>query len=236
MIIQTYYLNHVKIFSKILEFFISLFVIMPNRNITKIELPEYFDLLDSSNQSQFCQLRAILASDNFRYNKSHSCNTIELILTMIKVFCLKDNEDDWKRCLVCGVIFFDKYVAINTRQLSTVLLKSKATLNAILFKAGYAPLQKSDEAYQSFQERMPYLRNHPMKFREWTVRTLRVSVPPGAHYIQVKQPNKIDQAVKTPQESIVNISEVEETFDFVGFDTFISDDEDFFGQEDFFDY
>ncbi|OHS96107.1 hypothetical protein TRFO_37748 [Tritrichomonas foetus] len=143
---------------------------MPNRKLLSIENPEYFDLLDQDDQLQFNQFRALIASDKFRYKKCNSGKTIELILSMIKIFCMKDEKTDWKRCLVCGVMFFEGKVALNSKQLANVLLKCRTTLNSVLLKAGYTPLPKNEKNYRQLEERIPYLQNHKTRRREWTIR------------------------------------------------------------------
>ena len=82
----------------------------------------------------------------------------------------KNNSNDWKRYLVCGICWINDDVAINTRQLRILLGKSKSTINGAFAKMGYEtmPFRNNEELL----EKIPFLRGNFNEKRQWTVRRL----------------------------------------------------------------
>lgn len=98
----------------------------------------------------------------------------------IQGYCIHRDEDDWKRCLVCGICWIQNSVAINTRQLGLLIDKCKSSINGSLQKMGYNTLQSREESSAYLVEAIPFLLNNYMELREWTVRLFAAATPqPG---------------------------------------------------------
>ncbi|KAK8839393.1 hypothetical protein M9Y10_031742 [Tritrichomonas musculus] len=133
-------------------------------------IPEYIDLLSDEDKRQYEELQKKVGSPNFRYNRNHRLDTLKDIFDCIKDFCEKSDKDKWKRYLVCGICWFDDYIAINTRQLRLLISKSKSAINGALVKMGYITVSVKGERASLLLETIPFLSGHFIEFRKWSIR------------------------------------------------------------------
>lgn len=142
--------------------------------------PKFFDMLDSSDQERYNELRATLSSQMCRNRRGKRIETFAEMLSAIRRFCVRNDENDWKRCLVCGVCWLPSGIAINNRQLSILIDKCKSSINGSLQKMGYTALQSRNESSESLRQAIPILKDNFNELREWTVR-LFVAATPQPH-------------------------------------------------------
>lgn len=133
-------------------------------------LPTFFDLLNDSDKEQYLELRNIISNSDKRYKKNKRIESLQESLDMIQKFCMKNDSDDWKRFLVCGVCWMGQDIAINTRQLRLLVDKCKSSINGALSKMGYstAPIKSSITA--ALLTYIPFLKGNFVEQRQWTVR------------------------------------------------------------------
>ena len=132
--------------------------------------PEYINILLSEDKKLYELLQKNVGSPNFRYNRNRRLATLKDIFDCIRDYCQKDDEDKWKRYLVCGICWFDDYIAINTRQLRLLISKSKSAINGALAKMGYVTVTVKGERASLLLETIPYLTGHYTEFRKWSIR------------------------------------------------------------------
>lgn len=148
----------------------------PQKNIQ----PKFFGLLNKEDQDNYKKLRLTLSSHLCRNRRGKRIETFREMLLAIQGYCIHRNEDDWKRCLVCGICWIQNSVAINTRQLGLLIDKCKSSINGSLQKMGYNTLQSREESSTYLVEAIPFLVNNYMELREWTVRLFAAATPqPG---------------------------------------------------------
>jgi hypothetical protein len=152
--------------------------------------PKYFDLLSGDDQIRYTQLRATFSSQLCRNRRGRRLEGFSEMVTSIQAFCIRHDEDDWKRCLVCGVCWLPAGMAINNRQLSILIDKCKSSINGSLQKMGYTTLQSRTESSGPLCDAMPVLKDNFNELREWTVRLFVAATP------QPKMPQySVDTAV-----------------------------------------
>lgn len=91
-------------------------------------------------------------------------------LNSIKRFCIRDDDRDSVRCLVCGICWPDDMIAINTRHLRILISKSKSSINGSFAKMNYTTVAAKDGEQDKLLESIPFLRNHYPELRQWTIR------------------------------------------------------------------
>lgn len=145
---------------------------------TDIQTPKYFDELSYEDQKSYIELRNFLSSKEYRNNRGHRLTKFSEILNAIQQFCIKNDENDVKRCMVCGVLWLPpKGIAINIRQLHLLLDKCKSSINGSLQRMGYNPLPPKNELVGQLIDLIPSLKDNFPGLREWTIRTLSVYTP-----------------------------------------------------------
>jgi hypothetical protein len=150
---------------------------MPDDRPSNDYRPKYIEMLTPSDQEQYNDLRSTLSSQMCRNRRGKRVEGFAEMLSSIQGFCIRHDDDDWKRCLVCGVCWLPNGIAINNRQLSILIDKCKSSINGSLQKMGYSTLQSRNESAESLSNAIPRLKNNFNELREWTVRLFMAATP-----------------------------------------------------------
>ena len=130
----------------------------------------FIDLLSYEDQKQYITLREKVGSTENRYNRNKRIQTFQEILSQIRDFCERGEDDDCKRYLVCGITWLGKDIAINTRQLRLLIIKSKSSINGAFAKMNYETVPIKGEESTALIQKIPFLKGHFMEMRQWTIR------------------------------------------------------------------
>ncbi|KAH0789271.1 potassium/sodium hyperpolarization-activated cyclic nucleotide-gated channel 1 [Histomonas meleagridis] len=168
-------------------------------------------MLSPEDQAEFEELQKHVGSPENRYNRNKRLATLNESFDLIRQFCARGDEDDWKRYLVCGICWFPNGIAINTRQLRVLIAKSKSTINGAIAKMGYTTVPtKGDDATQLLNI-IPYLKGHFSELRQWTIRRSATFMTPTPE-VQVPTPAPVMN--ENPKNQISDIFQ----FDFTPYD------------------
>ncbi|OHT03904.1 hypothetical protein TRFO_28749 [Tritrichomonas foetus] len=137
--------------------------------------PLFWELLSNQDQEQYIELRNKVGSPSNRYNRNRRIEAFSETLDAIKLYCLKGDEDDGLRCLVCGICWIHDNISINTRQLRILIDKSKSTINGGFSKMGYGTIPMKEHYTTEIVEFMPILKRHPQELRQWSTRKLKIT-------------------------------------------------------------
>ncbi|EAX99592.1 hypothetical protein TVAG_427560 [Trichomonas vaginalis G3] len=149
---------------------------------------EYYSLLTESDKQEYNSLRQSLTSSECRNCRHKRLENFNDMLQRIHKYINKNDGDDWKRALVCGVCWISDGIAINTHQLSYLLGKCKSSINGSLHKLQYSPFPSSNQASKELMEIIPRLKSNFAELRQWTLRK---------HVIMTPQPNIIHEVTPT---------------------------------------
>ncbi|OHT04788.1 hypothetical protein TRFO_06244 [Tritrichomonas foetus] len=140
-------------------------------------LPEFYNLLSDSDKEGYNQLRTTLSSRNCRNRRNKRLETFSEMLNAIQTFALRNDDSDWKRCLVCGVLWLSNGIAINTRQMRLLIDKCKSSINGSLHRMGYSAVMCRGDTSNQIVELIPMLKNNFPELRQWTVRQMNAWTP-----------------------------------------------------------
>ena len=132
--------------------------------------PPFYSKLSESDKFRYQELRRRLSSSENRYNRNKRLETFHEIIKQIEVFCIRNDEDDQIRCLVCGICWIKDGICVNTRQLRMLLNKSKSTINGSLQKIGYETVPAKGNDILQLIEAMPCLKTNFTEQRQWSIR------------------------------------------------------------------
>jgi hypothetical protein len=133
--------------------------------------PQYWDLLPDEDKAAYNRLKHEFSVGSLRRGpRSHSADTFDGMLEAIREFAERDDGNDWRRFLVCGVCWMDHAIAINTRQLRLLVSKCKSSINGSLQKMGYATNLSHGESWKALFPHIPILKDHFSELRQWTIR------------------------------------------------------------------
>lgn len=175
---------------------------------TYTELPQFFELLNKEDKKQYLFMRLTLSSSVCKNRRNHSTQTFELILQMIKNFTIRNDCDDWKRCIVCGIFWLeDNQIAVNSKQLCILLSKCKSSINGSLQALHYYKIQNNLDHVKSFVKSLQMIQTHPMliELRQWTIRRYEPveKVPPIKNTQKEPAPVVVNKPIEVPHEEVM---------------------------------
>ncbi|OHT07381.1 hypothetical protein TRFO_24468 [Tritrichomonas foetus] len=154
------------------------------------ELPQFWEFLNKNDKKQYIYMRKTLSSKVCKNHRNHSRQTFVQIVNTIKTFSIRNNADDWKRCLVCGIFWLpNNEIAVNSKQLCLLLSKCKSSINGSFQSIHYIAATNSFEKVKTLVETLPFSKTSLIELRQWTVRQLDTGQP---HYIRIQKDKKDD--------------------------------------------
>lgn len=136
----------------------------------KFEMPAYWDLLNELDRDHYTRIRMAFASPVCKHRRNHSTKINGEIINTVKSFVVRNDDDDWKRALVCGICWMPDMIAVNTRQLRILLSKCKSSINALFLNLGYTTMQTNNDYATSLVRVFPNLKDNFAELRRWTPR------------------------------------------------------------------
>lgn len=143
------------------------------------DLPGFFDLLSDEDKQKYFYLQLTLSSSACKNRRNRSKQTFERILETIKIYAVRSDQADWKRCLVCGIFWLENdQIVVNSKQICVLLSKSISSINGSLMLLHYYTIQNSREQVQSFLESIPLVKLKPatLELRQWTFRKRGIEI------------------------------------------------------------
>jgi hypothetical protein len=127
-------------------------------------------LLNEADRVKYRQLQQLMETLTFRTNREQVAIKFQVILSQIKQFAIRCDGDDWRRCFVCGIVWLDGAVAVNTRQLSVLMSKCKSSINAGFRAIGFTNSVMSPSQALALIREFPFFAHNSNEIRQWTIR------------------------------------------------------------------
>jgi len=161
---------------------------MSDNEDTSQLVPKYFEFLDINDQETYNRMRSEFMTSEHKYNRGKRVEHFETCLLEIRKFCIRGDQNDWKRFLVCGICWCPSLLAVNTRQLRLLLDKCKSSINGALSKMGYSTTTIKGECSNELLNAIPFLRGNYVEQRQWSIRSRSPMSPQPSSAIQNQFP------------------------------------------------
>jgi hypothetical protein len=132
--------------------------------------PKFFHLLSVPNCQEYLVLRAHFHDSCGKSRKGERLDVFNDRLATIRRFVERQDDDDWKRALVCGVFFLPDGLALNIQQLRMLIGKCKSSINGSLQQLGYRAVPPGPDAEEQFLARIPQQCRVLTDLKKWTLR------------------------------------------------------------------
>ena len=134
--------------------------------------PCHWQLLSQRDLEEYAILRKSLNDDVGKSRKGERLESFLNRMTRIRHFVERGDGNDWKRSLVCGVLFLSNSIAINIQQFRLLVGRCKSSINGSLQQLGYCALPQGRDLSHEFLCRMPYFQKDSGELKKWTIREL----------------------------------------------------------------
>ena len=132
--------------------------------------PNFWDFLNDNDKHIYKKIYNALRSPKNNDKRFKRIDDFNEIINAIDLFENINDNDKWKRCLVCGIFKVKDMIAVNIHQLQCLIAKCKSSINGSLRKIGYGNIVKKEEGSEFLFEIIPYLKSNPSERRKWTLR------------------------------------------------------------------
>jgi hypothetical protein len=136
--------------------------------------PRFWHLLSPEDQDAYTSLQQVVSAPCQKNRRNRSLQTFHQILEAIKAYVTRNDPDDWKRALVCGISWVgpDRTIALNTRQFRILSGKCKSSINGSLQLVGYGIVTGGTDCSASIARLFPLLKDDFTELRQWTIRQM----------------------------------------------------------------
>lgn len=135
----------------------------------QVQTSNQFDL-DNEDIILFEKLKNGFSTEFKRARRDAKFQTFIEQLVEIHRFCVKNDENDYKRYLACGICFVDFKIWVNNSKLRSLLGKSKASINLNFASLGYETIPLNKKNCQQLFDTIPSLKENYNEHRNWTLR------------------------------------------------------------------
>jgi hypothetical protein len=157
--------------------------------------PEHWNILSDVDKEVYLRIRSALAAPSNRNKRNKRMDDFKEVLDAIDIFINTDEENKWKRSLVCGVCQLTDGIAINPTRLQHLIFKCKSSINGCLKGLGYDIVVSNPSLNQELLRQIPMLRNDLSELRQWTIRT-RTSSPATEVWTEITPPVVTEEELK----------------------------------------
>jgi hypothetical protein len=162
--------------------------------------PHFFERLSPSDQAGYESLRDRLCSPTCKNRRNKSNKTFQDVIETIRRYVIRGDDQDNDRGLVCGILWLDRGVAINTHQLSLVTNKCKSSINGSFQALGYGTIPSGADVPVEICKVFPFMNKHFALLRQWTIRQ-RLEEAQGIGY---STPTPDDYVSPAPNGNLLN--------------------------------
>jgi hypothetical protein len=138
--------------------------------ISPRNLPDYWSTLTEDDKQGYMELQRTITPLGLRADKNQIGARFQIILSHVHCFAIRHDENDWKRCLVCGIAWLSRFIAISTRQFGRLIHKCRSSINAGFQGIGYGTVPTSPERAAVLIRFFPFLMSRCNEMRQWTIR------------------------------------------------------------------
>lgn len=135
-----------------------------------VKVPPEFWLLNCYDKQQYLQLQLTFCQMSTKIRRNSKVGRFNEALDIIRRWAIRGDAEDQRRCLACGILWFEQEIAINTQQLKYLLFKCKSSINSTLHDSGFQPAPR-DAFVKLLDRSYPLLKRNIGEIRKWTLRT-----------------------------------------------------------------
>jgi hypothetical protein len=126
--------------------------------------------LTEDDKHGYLDLQRTITPLGLRADKDQIGARFQIILSHVHCFAIRHDDNDWKRCVVCGIAWLNRFIAISTRQFGRLVHKCRSSINAGFQAIGFGTVPTSPERAAVLIRFFPFLINNCNEMRQWTIR------------------------------------------------------------------
>jgi hypothetical protein len=134
------------------------------------DLPDFFTLLSEDDQRAYHSIRDSLVRRPGRGSRNKSGENFREDIRKIRDYVVRSDDADNLRGLVCGLLWRDRGIAINIKQLRVLTGKCKSSINSAFQNLGFGTIPTGADVSGEIAGLFPFMTNRFDLVRHWTLR------------------------------------------------------------------
>lgn len=145
-----------------------------------LTVPAHYDILTEEDKTGYQDLRRSLQSAfSLAPRSSKISDSFESVVDQLRRYVVCGDESaQLRRSLVCGIMWIDNVIAINTRQLCIVVGKCKSSVNSGFQAIGYTTVPTDANTATALTKAFPFMKADFGEMRQWTFRLMPTDTKP----------------------------------------------------------
>ena len=183
-----------------------------SRSKKPFKIPRFWWTLSEQDKYQYQCLQLALSVGVNKNQRNQRLSSFKKCIDAVKSFAIRGDCNDAVRCYVCGIIWINDAIAVNTHYLKHLIGKCKSSINGSLQKMGYNNNMSRSESANTILQMFPSLKESGDEIRKWSVRRFG---PPSKPVVQ-KSPKTVElqQVEPVSIKSCTNDDHFHDSFDF----------------------
>jgi hypothetical protein len=170
------------------------------------QLPTYWELLNEPDKANYLNMRQALSSSACKHCRNHTQEMNQEIIGTIQAFVMRNDGDDWKRGLVCGICWLNSAIAVNTRQLRILISRCKSSINSMFQHIGFSTVPTTTDYATALATYFPIIKDNFAELRQWTIRAVKPPEPEEAPQTAGPQGVPVNSQTRVLLPSLANMT------------------------------
>lgn len=137
--------------------------------IYPIGLDTFASRMSYQDQAEFVRLLNFFAYADDRNKRNFGMSTFVKHLNMVHNFVVKGDSGNAYRGIVCGILFGNGFILVNTTRLKKLMYRSKSCVNGCFQRLGFSISRATQDIGGFFEQLVPQMA-HQLNTRQWCVR------------------------------------------------------------------
>ena len=134
--------------------------------------PSFWWSLSDQEKYQYQCLQLALSVGVNKNQRNQRLSSFKKCIELVRRFAVKGDYRDLIRCYVCGIIWTNDGIAVNTYYLKHLIGKCKSSINGSLQKMGYNNNMSRADSANAMIQLFPTLKENLAEIRKWSIRRL----------------------------------------------------------------
>jgi hypothetical protein len=152
---------------------------MEDHKVLAKGIPSFYDVLNTIDQKGYNNLQSLFLTKEYHHVRNQSETVFILILEETRAFCIHNDSEDQKRCLVCGICWVQSGIGINLDNFGILTHRCKSSINGSLKQRRYVSESMNSPYFDEILRFIPLLQHNLIEKRKWSARHISPTEPSG---------------------------------------------------------
>lgn len=139
----------------------------------KEDISKFWYLLNENDKKEYLSLFSMIKENNIESKlKKKRIPSFNDTIELIHKYAIRGDSGDTARSIICGILWLENSIAINSHRLGFLMSKCKSSINGSLQMLGYKEITSKRQTSEIVGGKISSITNDRNEVRKWTIRTI----------------------------------------------------------------